>query len=317
MRQPISCRSTSSTSKLSIMAGVGRRTLPYRLNTGMPCTGSRKSAVSIMLSCLSPRRPCCGPKAADSFRSAQAARASSEWVSRWVTEAGCASNATRRPVSGLRSAGSVNKRSMPNRMASDLEAEAVGVVKIRPVAGMAQGPVAQLTLGTLDDGRDAQPQVAGQVRGHLDIGAQQQPVGLGPKLDAGGADPGKRCHTRTVTGKAVRRPLARGGQVELEVRARGYMADEDFHAGMTPQSSGGLVRIRAGPRAATPDPHPGQIPDQLVLQRQPCRCRPRHPDVDMADGGCGIGRERDQGHDCRSGKPAQWVARLASRYIGI
>ena len=30
----------------------------------MPCTGSRKSGDSTMLSCLSPRRPCCGPNAA-------------------------------------------------------------------------------------------------------------------------------------------------------------------------------------------------------------------------------------------------------------
>ena len=30
----------------------------------MPCTGSVKSGDSTMLSCLSPRSPCCGPKAA-------------------------------------------------------------------------------------------------------------------------------------------------------------------------------------------------------------------------------------------------------------
>ncbi len=43
---------------------VGRRTSPYRLNTGMWWTGSVKSSNSTILSCLSPRRPCCGPNAA-------------------------------------------------------------------------------------------------------------------------------------------------------------------------------------------------------------------------------------------------------------
>ena len=68
----------------------------------MPWTGSLKSGDSTMLSCLSPRRPCCGPKAAVSVRSPQAASASSEWVRSAVTEAGCASSATRLPASGAR-----------------------------------------------------------------------------------------------------------------------------------------------------------------------------------------------------------------------
>ena len=73
-----------------------------------------KSGDSIMLSCLSPRSPCCGPKAAASLMSPQAASASSECIRSAVTEAGCASSATRRPASGARSAGSPISRSMPN-----------------------------------------------------------------------------------------------------------------------------------------------------------------------------------------------------------
>ena len=85
----------------------------------MPCTGSWKSGDSTMLSCLSPRRPCCGPKAAASLTSPQAASASSECVRSCVTEAGCASKATRRPASGARSAPSARSRSMPNFMVAE------------------------------------------------------------------------------------------------------------------------------------------------------------------------------------------------------
>ena len=116
MRQPKSCRSTSSTSKLSIMAAVGRRTLPYRLNTGMPSSGSLKSGDSIMLSCLSPRKPCWGPKAAVSRMSGSRARASREWVRSSVTEAGCASRAKRQPCRDWRSAGCCSRRSIANFM---------------------------------------------------------------------------------------------------------------------------------------------------------------------------------------------------------
>ena len=85
----------------------------------MPCTGSWKSGDSTMLSCLSPRRPCCGPKAAVSLMSPQAKSASSECVRSCVTEAGCASKATRRPASGARSAPSARSRSMPNFMVAE------------------------------------------------------------------------------------------------------------------------------------------------------------------------------------------------------
>jgi hypothetical protein len=79
-----------------------------------------KSGDSIMLSCLSPRRPCCGPKAAVIFRSPHAANASSECVRSGVTEAGWASNAMRLPLSGARKVGSVISRSMPNFMVATL-----------------------------------------------------------------------------------------------------------------------------------------------------------------------------------------------------
>jgi hypothetical protein len=98
MRQPRSCRSTSSTSKLSIIAAVGRRTWPYRLNTG-----NAEQRVG-----GSPATPPCCPACRRAGRAGgrrrrsggcpgRAARASRAWVRSAVTEAGWASRATEFP----------------------------------------------------------------------------------------------------------------------------------------------------------------------------------------------------------------------------
>ena len=47
------------------IAGIGLRVFPYRLYVGRPVRRSRKLRHSIMLSYVSPRTPCCGPKAAN------------------------------------------------------------------------------------------------------------------------------------------------------------------------------------------------------------------------------------------------------------
>src|SRR6266850_8469811 len=139
MRQPRSCRSTRMTSNVSIMASAGLRTSPYKLNTGMPCTGSLKSGDSIMLSCLSPRRPCCGPNAALSLISGNFASASSECSSSRVTEAGWASSATRLPFSGRRRLASSISRSMPNFI--ELERKGARMVEVGFAGRVAQRPV--------------------------------------------------------------------------------------------------------------------------------------------------------------------------------
>ena len=48
------------------------------------------------------------------FKDEAALRASIEWTRFRVRDAGCASKATRRPMSGLRSSGSSRRRSIPN-----------------------------------------------------------------------------------------------------------------------------------------------------------------------------------------------------------
>src|SRR5262249_45191479 len=135
--------------------------LTIQAKTGMVCTGSLKCGDSIMLSCLSPRSPCCGPNAAAILTSPQAASASSECAKSAVTEAGCASKATRLPLSGRRKARSVVNRSMPNFMvtttSNDLKRKTIRMVKIRLAGRMSQCPIRPLTVRFLDHCREPQP----------------------------------------------------------------------------------------------------------------------------------------------------------------
>src|SRR3954471_25020365 len=127
----------------------------------MPCTGSAKSADSTMLSCLSPRSPCCGPNAALSFKSPSPANASSECTSSRVTDAGWASNAMRLPASGRRRLRSSSSRSRPNFI--DLERECFGVVEVRLARRVAQRPVRKRAIVVLQDRGEAKGERAAQV----------------------------------------------------------------------------------------------------------------------------------------------------------
>src|SRR6188508_1515660 len=173
----------------------------------MPCTGSLKSGDSIMLSCLSPRRPCCGPNAAVSLMPA-AESASSECARPPVTDAGCASNATRRPASGLRSALSASSRSMPNFI--ELQSEGVLVMEVRLAGRVAQRPVRQRAVGLFDDRRQANAQSAFFVK--ADLRAEIEPArrALHADLRIG---PDER-HALAIAREAVGRPLARGREIE-------------------------------------------------------------------------------------------------------
>ena len=79
-----------------------------------------------MLSCLSPRSPCWGRKAALSLMSGRAARASSEWVRSAVTEAG-----------GRAGAGRVGEQAV------DAELDGLGHGGFR----ISMKPVAQMEIG--------------------------------------------------------------------------------------------------------------------------------------------------------------------------
>src|SRR6266850_2441783 len=240
-RQPRSCRSTSSTSKLSIIAAVGRRTLPYRLNTGMRCTGSVKSGDSIMLSCLSPRSPCCGPNAATRSRSPSAASASSECTRSRVTDAGCASSATRRPASDFRSARSSSRRSIPNFI--ELRDERIGVVEIRLAGRVLERPIRKSAVFVFHYRRKRQRQ-----RRPVDPykGVELQ---FFPAVTHANAGIQLLIHERRAVAIAcerVRGPFARGRQIEFAVAGQALAGDEDLAAGVLPEPGGDARRPRRG-----------------------------------------------------------------------
>ena len=251
MRQPRSCRSTRMTSNVSIIASVGLRTSPYRLNTGMPCTGSLKVGNSIMLSCLSPRRPCCGPKAAMSLMSSHAAKASSECVKSSVTEAGCASNATRLPLSGARKAGSAISRSIPNFMVAT-------VGKIHAQSNRNDGnppcpvdaPTPSMIYGHWFP--RSRPRDRGAIQHHraspTTSPAPARPAmsstrgSIAPRSAAHRARP--HLHPTSVAAETIGRPLCRGRKVEFVIRGAGRTADECLEAGVPPQLIGTRGRHR-------------------------------------------------------------------------
>jgi hypothetical protein len=85
--------------------------------------------------------------------------ASSECVRSAVTEAGCASSATRRPASGARKAGSAIRRSMPNFMVHGrrkFERKAIGVMEVRLAGWMRQGPIGHAAALVFDQRRQAE-----------------------------------------------------------------------------------------------------------------------------------------------------------------
>src|SRR5262245_9878645 len=168
----------------------------------MPCPGSLKSADSTMLSCLSPRNPCCGPKAA-ATRTPAAASASSECASSCVTEAGCASSATRRPASGFANARSPTSRSMPNFI--ELQRERLRMMEVRLARRVPQRPVRELPAVFLDHRGQADAQLALSLQ--PDRRRQLEPSRLLPDEDAGLERIALQL-TLAVTLERIRRPLA-------------------------------------------------------------------------------------------------------------
>src|SRR5918993_2068658 len=97
MRAPMSCRSISITSTCFSISAVGSRVSLYSENTGTLRRQSLPCGVSIMLSCTSDRKPCCGPKIAPSVTSGDCIKASTMCVKPASTDAGLLTMPTRRP----------------------------------------------------------------------------------------------------------------------------------------------------------------------------------------------------------------------------
>src|SRR5713226_181875 len=177
----------------------------------MPCTGSVKSVDSIMLSCLSPRSPCWGPNAASSLMPSSAASASSECARSRVTDAGCASSATRLPASGRRSAGSSSSLSMPSFI--ELQRERLAVMADRKIAVVSQAIEAYARF----DLELACGAAHGNARIQLLV---------------------RERNAVAISRKRVRGPLARGREIEFVIRGQVLAADEYFAAGVLPQPVG-------------------------------------------------------------------------------
>src|ERR1700682_2016406 len=193
-----------------------------------------------MLSCLSPRSPCCGPNAATSRISPGAASASRECLRSRVTEAGCASNATLRPARGRRRLGSASNRSIPNFI--EFQGERIGVMEIRPARRVPEGPVGKPAVPIFDYRGHGERElrrvmqrryaikayqgaelklVCGFARGHL--WNQRQ-------LPRGGERP-----ALAIARERVRRPGPRGREIEFMVRSLPMARDEYLAAGMPPK----------------------------------------------------------------------------------
>src|SRR5262249_10987925 len=220
--------------------------------------GATKSGDSIMLSCLSPRSPCWGPNAAVRRSPLVAASASTEWVRSAVTDAGCASNPSRLPASGRRSAASASSRSIPNLiptpdLASALRSlhpqrERLGVMEVGRASGMSERPVGSAAAPGFDDRGDREPEPRAPVRGRQRIERDDR-IELETVC---GAAHGDRWRERgvveptavSVSGERVRGPGARGGEVELVIGRAHLAGDEALEAGVLPQALALVRRLR-------------------------------------------------------------------------
>src|SRR5919204_3719223 len=184
-----------------------------------------------MLSCLSPRSPCCGPKAHATVMPSSDVRASSECTSSRVTDAGCARSAMRLPSSGLRNARSSSSRSIPNFI--ELERKARGVVKIRLSGRMFERPVRKDASLVFDH--------CAKRNGACVCGTRYARLELEPLFAAphGDARIERRIGERrafAVAPALVGRPLARRREIEFAVERAAFWRDENLAARVLPQA---------------------------------------------------------------------------------
>src|SRR5882762_308798 len=230
----------------------------------MPCTGSVKSGDSTMLSCLSPRSPCCGPNAALSLMSRSAASASRLCARSRVTEAGCARSATRLPASGARSARSARSRSMPKFI--ELERKCVAVVKVGLARGVPQRPIGHAAGVLLDNHGEPEAQAAARVRRRQ---ARQIDQRVKVELALARLDRDLRIENLiykrralAVAGECIGRPFAGGRKVELMVAVLAGGAHEHLAAGAPPELPADARRRRRR------NVHARDISMERIVQRQ-------------------------------------------------
>src|SRR5688500_7984312 len=211
----------------------------------MPYFGSVSSAVSTMLSCLSPLIPCCCPNAAVTLIPA-AISASRLCTRSSVTEAGCATSATRLPSRGLRSADSASRRSIPNFIAQEpsnarcrkRHREASGRVEIGLALGMRERPVRLHSALLLEN--CTQPHRAVDLRqpGDRDRRVENRKAAALAQRAFGLVRERPLAHPCAVTVEIVHVPALGGRQVELAVRLAAQGLEVKLEAGGLPQLVG-------------------------------------------------------------------------------
>src|SRR5438128_6622928 len=191
-----------------------------------------------MLSCLSPRSPGCGPKAAVSLMSERPARASSECTSSRVTDAGCASSATRLPASGRRSLRSLTSRSIPNCI--ELQRKGARVVEVGLAARVLERPVRQAATRFFNDHRQAKRQRRPHIGGRRDSREIHERVEIEPRyarLDSDLRVQGfvGECRALAVSGERISGPFPRRREIEFMVSLRALLPHEELAAGVAPE----------------------------------------------------------------------------------
>jgi len=176
-----------------------------------------------MLSCLSPRRPCCGPNAAVTRRSPRATSASSECSRLAVTEPDApAARRGVRPAAGAvparRAAGRC--RSSPWQGAVDLEHEARRSWKSGRSDGCASAqcetPPSLRSMTAARPSRNVESPAVRAVS-RADDGLERDPVVRDAGRHARRRRVLERRHAFPVAGEAVERPLRRRREIELAI----------------------------------------------------------------------------------------------------
>ena len=215
----------------------------------MPCTGSVKSGDSTMLSCLSPRRPCCGPNAAASSTSGSAASASSACV-----EIARHGRGMREQRDALAAQALAQRARSEQPIEAELHRALPSSSTAKPAASWKSGFFARVlqravraaARAVLDDGREAdapRPWCVGE-RTDFYGGRHMKLVGRLRHGNRRGRRELERPHPLPVAVERVRCPLRRRREIELEVARPLRRRDERLEARVLPQS---LSALRSPP----------------------------------------------------------------------
>ena len=167
-----------------------------------------------------------------------------------VTEAGCASNATRLPRNPLRSAREASKRSKPNFIEHSRRATR-RIPRRRESRGCPAGAAARSSSSRPRGPRrrPSSPRATAMVRRRASRSCHAgRHTQLAPRLrdrDLRRARKRERPHALPIAVELIRRPFRRWREIELAVASAGAGCDERFEARVLPKPRGALRRCAA------------------------------------------------------------------------